>query len=263
MADVTDQSVTMERSDGVMILRLAQPATRNALNPAIKARLEALTPAFFDDPSARCLLITGSDEAFCAGGDITSLSEPQTPASVRTRMARSHDWIERLLEGEKPVITAVNGPAVGAGFGLALLGDIVLASDRAWFRAGFSAIGAAADYGLGRTLPRAVGAPRARDMLLSNRKVEATEALNIGLISRLFSHDTLQDEALGLARQLARAPTVGLGLTKRLVNLGFAASTSDYLREEGLAQAIAFSTDDHAEGVAAFLEKRKPDFRGR
>lgn len=263
MADLTDQAVVMEQADGVTILRLAQPSTRNALSVEIKARLEILVPAYFDDPFARCLLITGSDEAFCAGGDITSLSEPQPPAAVRTRMARSYGWIERLLEGEKPVITAVNGPAVGAGFGLALLGDIILASDRSWFRAGFSAIGAAADYGLGRTLPRAVGAPRAKDILLSNRKVEAAEALDIGMISRLVRHDILQDEARDLAQQLAQAPTVGLGLTKRLVNLGFTTSPSDYLKEEGLAQAIAFSTADHAEGVTAFLEKRKPEFSGR
>lgn len=260
---MSSEAITVEQTGGVTVLRLAEPATRNALSSAIKARLETLIPAFFDDPAQRCLIITGTDEAFCAGGDITSLMQPQSPSAVRTRMARSYGWIERLLDGEKPVITAVNGPAVGAGFGLALLGDIVIASDRAWFRAGFSGIAAAADYGLARTLPRAVGTPRAKDILMSNRKVTADEALAIGLVSRVTSQDALLDSALSLAAELATGPTVGFGLTKRLINLGFEGSTSTYLQEEGLAQAIAFSTEDHAEGVKAFIEKRKPDFNGR
>lgn len=260
---MSGDAVIVERGDGVTILRLNQPRTRNALSHAIRAALDALIPAFFDDAEARCLLITGVEETFCAGGDITSLTKRQSASAVRARMARSHAWITQLIEGEKPVITAVNGPAIGAGFGLALLGDVVLASDRAWFRAGFSTIGAAADYGLGWTLPRAVGVPRAKDILLCNGKVDAVEAGKIGMVSGIVPHDDLFEQALALARQLAKGPTVGLGLSKRLVNLGFQSSAGVYLQEEGLAQAVAFSTEDHVEGVAAFMDKRKPVFRGR
>ncbi len=256
-------AVRLEVIGAVHVLRLSQPQTRNALSADMRTALEALVPRYFDDAEARCLVITGEGSAFCAGGDIPGLSVPSTPAQLRTRLARSYRWIEQLLEGEKPVITAVNGPAVGAGFGLAMLGDIILASDTAWFMGGFSIIAAAADFGLGRTLPRAVGAPRAKDILLTGRKVEAAEAQAIGMVSRVLPADALMPEALALAEQLAAGPTVGLGLTKRLIGQGYEGSAGAYLQQEGMAQAVAFGAADHAEGVQAYLDKRRPTFRGR
>jgi 2-(1,2-epoxy-1,2-dihydrophenyl)acetyl-CoA isomerase len=220
-------------------------------------------PGLVDDPETRCILITGTDGAFCAGGDIRSLVDPQSPAAVRARMARSYGWVAKLLDGETPVVTAVNGSAVGAGFGLALLGDIVLAADDAWFMAGFGMIGAAADYALGRTLPRAVGSVRAKDILMTGRRVDAVEAERIGLVSRLVPAERLAEEALGVARTLAAGPTVALGLTKRLIGAGYDGSVAAYLDSEGFAQATAFGTADHREGVDAFLAKRRPRFEGR
>lgn len=260
---MSHEAVILERDGAVALLRLNQPDSRNALSAAIKASLEALVPGLVEDPAVRCILITGEGSAFSAGGDIGSLVDPMTPAQVRARMAKSYGWIEKLLEGGTPVITAINGPAVGAGFGLAMLGDIVLASDAAWFMGGFSTIGAAADYALGRTLPRAVGAPRAKDILLTGRKVDAAEAERIGLVSRLFPAATLIEEATAIARALADAPTIGLGLTKGLVNIGFEGSAASYLQAEGFAQATAFGSADHREGVEAFIAKRKPTFEGR
>lgn len=260
---MTEPAVVIERQDAVAILRLSRPDTRNALDGEVKAALELHVPALIDDPAVRCLVITGSGRAFCAGGDIRSLAVTMTPAETRQRMARSYGWIERLSEGEKPVVTAVNGAAVGAGFGLAMLGDIILAADDAWFMAGFGVIGAAADYGLARTLPRAIGMPRAKDLLLSGRRVNADEAATIGMVSRLVPTDRLQTEALALAQALAAAPTVGLGLTKMLMQRGQDGSTASFLQQEGFAQATAFATADHAEGVRAFLDKRPPLFEGR
>jgi 2-(1,2-epoxy-1,2-dihydrophenyl)acetyl-CoA isomerase len=164
------EAVTLESSDGVAILRLNEPDSRNALSPSIKARLEGLVPALIDDPAVRCLLLTAEGDAFCAGGDVRSFVEPQAPAGARRRLSHSHAWIARLLEAEKPVVTAVNGPAIGAGFGLALLGDIVLASDRASFLGGFPVLGVAADYALALTLPRAIGAVRAKDILMTTAR---------------------------------------------------------------------------------------------
>ena len=152
--------------------------------------------------------------------------------------------------------------AEGAGFGLAMLGDIVVAADKAWFMGGFSVIAVAADYALGRTLPRAIGTVRAKDILLTGRKVEAAEAERIGMVSRLFPADKLFDEALAIAHGLAEGPTIALGLTKNLIGAGYDGSASAYLRAEGFAQATAFGSHDHREGVNAFLERRPPRYEG-
>jgi len=260
---VSDEALRIEREGGIAVLRLCQPESRNALTAALREALEARLPALLAEQDVRCLLITGSGSTFSAGGDITSFLRPMSPGAVRARMARSHAWIEALLTAEKPVVTAVNGPAVGAGFGLAMLGDIVLAARRAWFMSGFSTIAVAADYALARTLPRAVGAIRAKDILFSGRRVEAEEAERIGLVARLVDDAMLETEALGVARQLAEGPTLALGLTKTLVAKGFELGTAAYLEAEGFAQATAFGSTDHREGVSAFLEKRKPRFEGR
>lgn len=248
---------------GVATLRLAEPDSRNALSPAIRAILEARIPALVDDPEVRCILLTGSGRSFCAGGDIRSLADPGSPEDTRRRLARSHAWLARLLDGETPVITAVNGAAIGAGFGLAMTGDIILAADTAWFLAGFPSIGVAADYGLGRTLPRAVGAPRAKDILLSGRRVEAAEALAIGMVSRVVPEAELAETARALALQLAAGPVVALGLTKRLIGSDDGGPVAAYLDREGFAQSVAFATSDYREGVDAFLAKRAPRFEGR
>lgn len=255
-------AVQMSRSGAVAIFQLNEAERRNALSPAIRAVLQTEIPVVLDDNSVRCMLITGTGRSFCAGGDIASLAEPMTRQQARDRMALSYDWIGRLLDSKVPVITAVNGPAVGAGLGLAMLGDIVLAARSAWFLAGFSMIGLAADYGLGRTLPRAVGAVRAKDILLNERRIDAAEAERIGMVARVFDDDALHDEALAMATRLAAGPTQAFGLTKQLVAGGFEGSVDQYLNREGDAQSLAFTTRDHRRGVAAFLAKDTPQFEG-
>ncbi|MBB1091601.1 enoyl-CoA hydratase/isomerase family protein [Rhodopseudomonas palustris] len=256
-----DDAVVFERHHDVMVVRLNSPATRNALQPAVKQHLESRIPELLTDPSVRCLVITGSGQSFCAGGDINNMGERDAPR-VRRRMQATHSWAQRLLTAEKPVIAAVNGSAAGAGFSLALLCDIVLVSDQAYFRAAFPGLGAAPDLGLALTLPRAIGASRAKDILLTNRRVEPDEAQALGIAKRVVPADQLLGEALELAAELAAGPATSLGLTKMLVNGAFG-PIEEFFALEAFAQAVAFGSDEFAEGVEAFRAKRKPDFNKR
>jgi 2-(1,2-epoxy-1,2-dihydrophenyl)acetyl-CoA isomerase len=255
-------AVQREICGALTILRLSRPETMNALTDEMKGDLGALIPEFFDDPQSRCLLLTGSGDAFCAGGDLRSLRGGHTAAQTQARMENSHRWVRRLLSGEKPVITAVNGAAAGAGFGLALLGDIVLASESAYFFPGFLAVGVAADLALPLTLPRAVGVPRAKEILLSNRRIDSDEAARIGLVSRFVPAADLMNEAIRLGKELAEGPTLAIGLTKKLINTSYDASISDYLAAETAAQTLTFASADCVEGVDAFFSKRRARFRG-
>jgi 2-(1,2-epoxy-1,2-dihydrophenyl)acetyl-CoA isomerase len=251
--------VAFEHHGDVVVIKINSPATRNALEPRVKAPLEARIPELLDDKTVRCLVITGTADAFCAGGDINSMGDRSAP-SVRKRMQVTHAWAKRLLTAEKPVIAAVNGAAAGAGFSLALLCDIVLVSDKAYFRAAFPGLGAAPDLGLALTLPRAIGAPRAKDILLTNRRVEAAEAAAIGIAKRVVPAADLFDQALRLAQDLAAGPATSLGLTKTLLNHAYG-TIEEFFAAEAFAQGVAFGSPEFAEGVEAFLNKRKPEFR--
>jgi len=254
--------VVLSISDGVAVLRLNEPGSMNALSATIKQGMIELVPKVVADETVRAIVITGTGKAFCAGGDIRNMAD-RRPLAVRERMRTSHDWLELLMLGEKPVITIVNGVAAGAGLSLALIGDIILCADDAKFRAGFPGLGAVPDLGAIWTLPRAVGVPRAKDILLSNREVLAAEALSIGLVSRLLPSTSLMEEGMKLAKQLASGPSVSLGLTKSLMRKAFETDLAAFFDAEANAQVLAFSSEDFDEGVAAFLGKRKPCFTGR
>lgn len=245
------------------MLWLNQPELVNALSPQIKYGLAEYIPEFFQDPSARCLLMSGNGKSFCAGGDLRDMAGEQSPLVVRKRLSDSHEnWVRHLLFGEKPVVMAVNGAAIGAGFALAMLGDIIIAANTAYFQAGFSSIGVVADMGLSATLPRAVGMPRAKAILFGNERVSAAEALSIGMVNGITESNLLMPSAIELAEKLASGPTTAIGLTKKLLNVGFDETGLNFRKTEAEVQAVAFSSKDRAEGVAAFFEKRKPNFIG-
>lgn len=257
-----EASVVVTTDGGVGIVRLNEPRSMNAMSPGIKAALMREVPRLVADDQVRCLLVTGTGEAFSAGGDIKNMAR-SSPADTRKRMADHHAWCGPLLTAEKPVVMAVNGAAAGGGFGLALMGDIVIASRTAYFTTGFLKIGVVPDLGLLVTLPRAVGMMRARDMIMTSRKVAAEEALQMGLVSRVVEPDQLMPEAMKAARSLAEGPTVAIGLTKRLLKRTYESSIDDFLGEEALSQAAAMTTDDFLEGITAFKEKRRPSYTGR
>ena len=251
-------AVTVERQGAVALVRLNWPKTRNALGPEIKAGLSAAIPSLMADASVGCLVLTGSDGAFCSGGDITTMQDRRAP-SIRLRVEASHAWARLMLTGETPIVAAVGGPAAGAGFSLAMLCDIVLMSETAYVQAGFPGIGASPDLGLAFTLPRAIGMARAREILLTNRRVGAAEAVAIGVAARACPPGDLMAVAMATAQGIAAGPRTSLGLTKRLLAQAYGPADS-FLQAEAMAQAVAFGSDEFAEGVDAFLGKRKPAF---
>ncbi len=255
-------SVVVTRHGAVMVLRLNEPKSMNALSSTIREGLAAAVAEAVNDPAVRCIVLTGTDGAFCAGGDIRNMGVKRAP-EIRARMQSAYKWVGELIKAEKPVITAVNGAAAGAGFSLALTGDLIIAQRDAYFVTAFTRLGACPDLGLLTTLPRAIGTARAKDLLLTSRKVSAEEAWQMGLISRVVEPGKLMSEAMETAEQLAAAPTVTIGLIKRLLLKAYDPSLDNFLEQEAFGQAIAQSTEDFEIGVAAFREKKRPQFKGR
>src|SRR5438094_2298663 len=189
------------------------------------------------------------------------MTGPADREKILDGMRSYHPWLKALWTSEKLVITAVNGVAAGGGFGLALIGDVILASEDSSFKCAFTSLGAAPDYGLGFTLPRSVGAVRAADILFNERRMSAREALEIGMVSQVLPAANFAAGAVEVARAMARLPR-GAQLTKRLLRLESADAFARYLDVEAETQTEAFQSQDFAEGVAAFREKRAPVFRG-
>lgn len=259
---MSDGGVVITRKGAVTILRLNEPKSMNALSRTIVAGLVEGIGQALSDPDVRCIVLTGTDSAFCAGGDIRNMGINRAPA-VRSRMLSTYKWVADLLKAEKPVITAVNGAAAGAGFSVALMGDIILAQKDAYFVTAFSRLGACPDLGLLATLPRAVGMARAKDMLLTSRKIGAEEAWQMGLVSRVVEPGKLMDVAMETAETLAAAPTVSIGLIKKMLLKAYDTSIDNFLEQEAFGQAIAQATEDFEIGFTAFREKKKPLFKGR
>lgn len=256
------RAVEISRDGAVGILRMNQPEKLNAFSQAIKDGLASGIAEFLADPVIRAIVLTGTGRAFCAGGDLRTM-DGLTSVAMRARMRATHHWLKQLLDAEKPIVTVVNGLAVGAGLSLALTGDVICASAKAKFKAGFLGIGASPDLGLAYTLPRAIGMARAKDLILTNRDVDIEEALEIGLVARVFDDEVLFDKSLEIAQGLAAGPPIAIGLAKRLLNHAPTASLEGFLDAEAFAQSVAFTSDDFREGLAAFREKRRARFPGR
>lgn len=246
---------------GVTTLTLNRPDALNALTADLRRGLLAAVKAADRDPEVRALVITGSGRAFCAGADLRGGSGEREFRRVLT--AEYNPLIEAIRALPKPVIAAVNGVAAGAGVSLALAADLVVAADDAKFVAAFHRIGLVPDSGLTRTLVRAVGRHVAFEVLMVERQLNAAAAHAAGLVAAVVPADRLADAARELAERLASGPTRAIGLTKRLLADAEDASLSASLAAEAALQDVAGRTEDHAEGVAAFTEKRDPAFRGR
>ncbi len=257
----TDGVLAAATERGVTTLVLNRPDALNALTAELRSELLAAVKAASRDAEVRAVVITGAGRAFCAGADLRAGSGEREFRRVLTDEYNA--LIEAIRALPKPVIAAVNGVAAGAGLSLALAADLVVASEEARFVPAFHRIGLVPDSGLTRTLVRAVGRHRAFEVLMGERQLGAAEAHAAGLVAAVVPGDRLADAARELAERLASGPTRAIGLTKRLIAAAEDASLSDSLAAEAALQQVAGGTEDHAEGVAAFGDKRDPVFRGR
>lgn len=259
------ESVKYDKIDHVAVLTLNEPDSMNALSDTILESLNGHLANIFKDPSVRAIVLTGTGKAFCAGGDVRRMQDPANRRApvIHNRMETHHRWARGLIESSKPLISAVNGATVGAGLGLALLSDIIFASRDAYFMSGFSMIGAMPDLGVLQSLPWAIGSLRAKEMIMLNRRYTGVEAEAIGLANRCCEPDKLMEETLAAARRIAAGPAPMMAMTKKLMRRAFESSVEEFLEREALGQTVTFGSDAFAEGVDAFLHKRKPDFTGR
>ena len=255
-------AVKLEMHGAVAVLRLDDPSAMNALSPAIKAGMQTLVPKVESDPRVRAIVLTGTGKAFCAGGDIRSMQDPEQRKAprVRLRMKSGHSWSRALLDCDKPIICAVNGAAVGGGLAMTLLGDIVFASSSAYFMGGYSKLGALPDLGLLQTLTWAVGSLRAKEIIMLNRRYSAEEGAAIGLVNRVFAPDKLMEETMAAAREIAEGPAAMMSLSKEMMKRAYESSVEAFFEHEAIAQAVCFGSTEFDEGVNAFLGKRRPRF---
>ncbi|HKX78651.1 MAG TPA: enoyl-CoA hydratase-related protein [Novosphingobium sp.] len=264
-AETTTDGLTFSVSEGVARITLDRPDAGNAITLPLAHALLATALRCETDEAIRCILITGRGRLFCAGGDVRVLADAGARRGevLSEMIAVLHAAIQRLAHARKPLVTAINGPAAGAGFSLALLGDIALAGRSAHFTAAYSGIGLTPDGGLSWLLPRLVGMRKAQDITLTNRRIKADEAEAIGLVTRVVEDDALAAEAEATARSLAEGPTGALAATRALLLDSFETAFETQLDRELRFMAAAGTNPESTEGLAALLEKRAPDFRGK
>lgn len=248
---------------GVFTLTLNRPEVFNSFNKTMALALQEALDRCEKDEDIRTIIITGNGKAFCAGQDLAEATDPKGPALQQIVRDHYNPIILKIRNLEKPVIAAVNGVAAGAGANIALACDITIAKKSASFIQAFSKIGLIPDSGGTFFLPRIIGVQKALALMMTGDKVTSEEAERMNMIYKFVEDDAFDGFVLNFAEQLACMPTRGFGLTKKAVNASFTNTLEEQLNVEELLQTEAGSTYDFKEGVLAFLEKRKPEFKGK
>ena len=254
------ETIIVEKNDQVATVTLNLPEKLNALDLVMREELKVVFWEFAKARDVKSVIVTGAGRAFCAGGDISTMQTVTAPAG-RDRLKNVQQLVRAMTGLEKPVIAAVNGPAVGAGFNIALACDLILASDKAKFSQSFAKIGLIPDMGGFYFLPLRVGVHQAKELMMTGRMIEAQEAFAIGLVNRVVPHENLMDAARETALGLARGASRAQAMIKAALNR-WPASLEEILEIEANMQAVCFETHDFKEGLQAFLEKRPPEFTG-
>jgi 2-(1,2-epoxy-1,2-dihydrophenyl)acetyl-CoA isomerase len=256
------QFITQAVEHGVSTITLNRPEVLNSFNRRMASEVQTALGAAAADPGVRAVLLTGAGRAFCAGQDLGEAMHANLDLGEIVRSSYN-PIVLGIRQLEKPVVCAVNGVAAGAGANLALACDIVIASEDASFVQSFSKIGLVPDTSGTFFLPRLVGPARATALMFMAEKVSATQAHGWGMIYQVVPSAVLMESAMSIAKQLAQMPTRGLALTKRAINESLGNDLQSQLAVEEEMQRQAGRTEDYAEGVKAFLEKRKPVYTGR
>jgi len=249
--------------EGVLTITLNRPEVLNALDGETKALLQKALREAARNESVRAVLIQGAGRGFCSGEDLKSHEGEEGRSIGRALRQGYNPIVQAMRELPKPIVAKVQGVAAGAGFSLALAADIRLGSEGACFNAAFTKIGLVPDSGMNQLLPRIVGLGRALEIAYTARMIGAEEALAMGLLNAVHPQERLDEETLTLVRTLAKGPTRAFGLTKAAMTRSYEVSLGELLAYEADAQEAAGHTEDHREGLRAFLEKRTPRFEGR
>jgi 2-(1,2-epoxy-1,2-dihydrophenyl)acetyl-CoA isomerase len=256
------EAIQFSVQDQVATLTLNRPAQRNALDEVMKRELTQAVRDVQADRNIRALVLAGAGGVFCAGGDIRAMQGAVLDsAGWRERMLQTHEFIAPLIQLDRPVIAAVDGAAYGAGFSLALAADFVLASPRARFCLSFMRVGLVPDCGAFYTLPRVVGAQRAKELMLSAREVDVQEAQRLGIVMEVHASEALLARAEAMAASFVHASPAAVSMVKRAVAASTLNDLGALLEIEANAQAVAFGTPQHRDAVARFLDKQPARFQ--
>lgn len=254
-------SILFEVKDAIGFITFNRPDKLNSFN----REMALLTQQSLDEcksKEVRCVYITGAGRGFCAGQDLSEVTNPNGPGFNEILSDHYNPIITRIRKLEKPVVAAINGVAAGAGANIAFCCDIVVATQSASFIQAFSKIGLVPDSSGTYFLPRLIGWQKASALMMVGEKISAEEAEKMGMIYKVFSDENFAEASFNIAKQLAQMPTLGLAYTKQLLNNSLSSHLDDQLQDENIFQQRAAQTEDYKEGVKAFMEKRKSNFRG-
>jgi 2-(1,2-epoxy-1,2-dihydrophenyl)acetyl-CoA isomerase len=259
------EHLLVETSEAVTTITLNRPHAANGMHIPLCSELLRAAIAAAEDDSVRCVVVTGAGKMFSAGGDLKAMAGfgERIGDGLSELTAYLHSAISRLARMNKPLVIAVNGTAAGAGMSLAAIGDIVIAAKSAKFTMAYTAAGLTPDGSSTFFLPRILGMRKTQELMLTNRLLSAEEAADWGLVTQVVDDDSVMETAMQAAKRLAAGPTRAFGTVKDLLAQSFSNGLETQLEEEARGIVKQSSTSDGREGIAAFLEKRKPEFRGK
>ena len=257
------ETLLVNLDDHVVMVRMNRAESMNALEYRLRTDLVDCLQTLSEDDEVRVVVLIGNGNAFCAGGDLRELRHQMKIDQARKYVNHVNRVILAIQNMEKPVIASVNGAAMGAGFSIVMACDLIVASETARFSQSFVHVGLIPDSGGTYFTPRIFGLQRAKEFAFTGKILSSNEMAGLGLINRVVSPEELENKAIELAHQIAKAPTLALGLTKRLLNQSWSSNLEEMLDLEAQYQAACMQSEDHMEGIRAFYEKRKAKFKGK